>query len=178
MSVLRSGASYASQGRISVAGHRAEPNEHGGDLCVGDDTVRVAGIIAARWAAVALGGPVSINQPALNTLASERERARERTRASRSQLSFGAVLARARARSVSRGELRRGATYEGVKISFFRSAVDRIVPRRRVRPFCKTRTKRASARGELAAHRSPPSVAANRIVPLCRPFFPTIGRKG
>lgn len=34
--------------RISVTGHRAEPNEQPGDLCAGDDTVRVPGIIAVR----------------------------------------------------------------------------------------------------------------------------------
>lgn len=66
MSVLRGGASYASQGRISVAGHRAEPNEHGRSMCRGRYSA-CSGYNCRWWAAVALGGPVSINQPALNT---------------------------------------------------------------------------------------------------------------
>lgn len=71
MSVLRGGASYASQGRISVTGHRAEPNEHGRSMCRGRYSA-CSGYNCRWWAAVALGGPVSINQPALNTRASER----------------------------------------------------------------------------------------------------------
>ena len=67
MSMLRGGASYASQGRISVAGHRAEPNEHGRSMCRGRYSA-CSGYNCRWWAAVALGGPVSINQPALNTL--------------------------------------------------------------------------------------------------------------
>lgn len=66
MSVLRGGASYASQGRISVTGHRAEPNEHGRSMCRGRYST-CSGYNCRWWAAVALGGPVSINQPALNT---------------------------------------------------------------------------------------------------------------
>lgn len=69
MSVLRGGASYASQGRISVTGHRAEPNEHGRSMCRGRYSA-CSGYNCRWWAAVALGGPVSINQPALNTRAS------------------------------------------------------------------------------------------------------------
>lgn len=68
MSVLRGGASYASQGRISVTGHRAEPNEQRGrSMCRGYSAC--SGYNCRWWAAVALGGPVSINQPALNTRA-------------------------------------------------------------------------------------------------------------
>lgn len=84
MSVLRGGASYASQGRISVAGHRAEPNEHGRSMCRGRYSA-CSGYNCRWWAAVALGGPVSINQPALNTR--PRPLAREIARlAGRSQL--------------------------------------------------------------------------------------------
>lgn len=77
MSVLRGGASYASQGRISVTGHRAEPNEHGRSMCRGRYSA-CSGYNCRWWAAVALGGPVSINQPALNTRP-RTARARNRT---------------------------------------------------------------------------------------------------
>lgn len=91
MSVLRGGASYASQGRISVAGHRAEPNEHGRSMCR-ERYSACSGYNCRWWAAVALGGPVSINQPALNTLPHPLPLARGIARlAGRSQLPPNAV---------------------------------------------------------------------------------------
>lgn len=152
MSVLRGGASYASQGRISVAGHRAEPNEHGRSMCRGRYSA-CSGYNCRWWAAVALGGPVSINQPTLNT------RPRARTRAESHDSPADSQLPRmrfARTIYVSRriAEGPRGAS------SLARARRQNIAfsgsPRNessvlRVRRFCKTRTLRARARGQYLA---------------------------
>lgn len=116
MSVLRGGASYASQGRISVAGHRAEPNEHGRAMCRGRYSA-CSGYNCRWWAAVALGGPVSINQPALNT----RPRPLARAESHDSPADRNCPECGLRARSMSRGELPALAR-EASKYHFHRGA--------------------------------------------------------
>lgn len=140
MSVLRGGASYASQGRISVTGHRAEPNEHGRSMCRGRYSA-CSGYNCRWWAAVALGGPVSINQPALNTRA--RPAARNARLAGRSQLPR---MRFARTIYVSRRIAARLRS-QPVKISrFFLFSVRRALSEWSLRArFCKTHRTRAGS---------------------------------
>jgi len=61
------GVARVTRPRIVLVLLATEPSRTStGDLCVGDDTA-CSGYNCRWWAAVALGGPVSINQPALNT---------------------------------------------------------------------------------------------------------------